>query len=110
MVASGIALLLGMGLVGSSAFTAQAHSGSDVSNVEPFTEQGTNGNLTLSYSMKPGAGRVGTLNHLNLTATDNSGRLVPDTTFEVTLWHIEDEKPVFATTLFTLTGETDLEF
>lgn len=108
MVAAGIALLLGVGLVSGSAFTAHAQGGSDVSSAEPFTEQSTNGNLTVSYAMNPGAGRVGSLNHLTLRATDNSGRLVPDTTFEITFWHIEDEKPVFTTTLFAPTGETDL--
>jgi hypothetical protein len=110
MVAASLALLLGLTLVSGSTFTAQAHGGGDVSSVKPFSQQNTNGDLTLSYSMNPGAGRVGTLNHLNLTATNGSGQLVPNTTFEVTLWHIEDEKPVFATTLIAPTGAADLEF
>jgi hypothetical protein len=110
MAATGIALLLGMGLVSGSAFTAQAHDGGNVSSAEAFTEQSTNGNLTLSYSMNPGGGRVGSLNRLTLTATDSSGQLVPDTTFEVAFWHIEDEKPIFATTLFAPAGESNLKF
>lgn len=110
MAAVGLVLLFGVGLSSGSLFTAQAHGGGDVSTAEPFTEQSANGDVSLSYSMNPGAGRVGTLNHLNFTATDRQGQLLPDTTFEVTLWHIEDEKPMFATTLFAPTGQADFEF
>lgn len=111
MAAAGIVLLMVLGgLVGSSAPVAQAQHGGHGANSEAFTESATNGDLTLSYTMNPGAGKVGTLNTLTFEATDSSGALVPNTTFEVKFWHIEDDKPVFATTLYAPTGQTQLDF
>jgi hypothetical protein len=110
LAAAGLVLLFGLSLVSGSVFTVQAHGGGDGSQAEPFTEQSTDGELSLSYSMNPGAGRVGALNHLNLALSNSQAQLVPDTTFEITFWHIEDEKPVFATSLFAPTGQSDFEF
>lgn len=110
MAAAGITLLFTAGLLAGSVLPARAHGGGNVSSAEPFTQSATNGNVTLTYAMNPGAGRVGTLNQLNFSAADDSGNPIPNTTFEVALWHIEDDKPVFATTLFAPTGKAHLEF
>jgi hypothetical protein len=111
MATAGLILLaLTGGLVGSSAPLVQAHGGGNESNIEPFTESATSGDLTLTYDMTPGAGKVGTLNTLTFEATDSNGAPVPHTTFEVNFWHIEDDKPVFATTLYAPTGQTQLDF
>jgi hypothetical protein len=111
MAAAGVVLLvLAVGFISSSVSVARAHDGDEVSDVEPFTESATNDDLTLTYTMDPGAGKVGTLNTLTFEATDSSGALVPDTTFEVKFWHIEDDKPVFATKLYAPTGQTRLDF
>lgn len=111
MAAAGVILLVLVGgLISGSASVARAHSGDEVSAVEPFTESVTNGDLTLTYAMNPGAGKVGTLNTLTFEATNNNGVLVPDTTFEVKFWHIEDDKPVFATKLYAPAGQTQLDF
>lgn len=77
--------------------------------VEPVTESATSGDVTLTYRMDPGAGKVGTLNTLSFAAA-SSGALVSDTTIEVKLWHVEDDKPVFVTTLFAPTGQTQFDF
>ena len=110
MATGGLALLIGAGLVISSTAVAQAHGGGDVSDAEPFTESATNGDLTVAYAMNPGAGRVGTFNALTFSATDTQGNPTSDTTFDVTLWHIEDEKPVFAATLYAPEGNANLNF
>ena len=103
-------ILLVIGLTGTSVGRVQAHGGGDQADAEPFTESGSNGDLTTTLSMSPGMGQVGTLNTLTFKATDAQNELVPDTTFDVTLWHIEDEKAVFATTLYAPSGETALTF
>jgi hypothetical protein len=110
MAAGGAILLMGVGLLLSSTAIAQAHGGGDGSNAKPFIESATTGDLTVTYAMKPGAGRVGTLNTLTFSATDTHSQPVPDTTFDVAFWHSEDEKPVFATTLYAPTGEANLNF
>jgi hypothetical protein len=111
MAATGLILaFLIPSLVFGSASLAQAHGGGDVAQVEPFTESAANGDLTLTYGMSPGAGRVGTLNTMSFQASDSSGALVADTTFEVNLWHIEDEKPVFSARLFAPRGQTEFKF
>ncbi len=111
MAAAGIVLLvLVAGPISSAASVARAHGGDEGSDVEPFTESATNDDLTLTYTMDPRAGKVGTLNTLTFEATNNNGVLVPDTTFEVKFWHIEDDKPVFATTLYAPTGQIQLDF
>jgi hypothetical protein len=110
LVATGVVLtLLVSGLVISTS-VAQAHGGSDVAQSEPFNESATDGDLTLTYAMNPGAGRVGTLNTLSFQATDSSGALAPETVFELKLWHIEDEKPVFTTRLYAPDGQTGFKF
>ncbi|HEX9922652.1 MAG TPA: hypothetical protein VGD99_08310, partial [Anaerolineae bacterium] len=110
MAMTGLSVCLSLGLI--SGFTAlvQAHGGDNVSDTEPFTEQSTQGDLSLAYTMTPGAGRVGTLNQLNFTVADQTGNLVPDTIFDISFWHVEDNKPVFATTLAAPEGETTFEF
>jgi hypothetical protein len=110
MATGGLILLLMAGLFGSATSPVRTHGGDPVSDTKPFTESATNGDLTLSYTMNPGAGKVGTLNALTLTATDRNGAFVPDTTFQVNFWHIEDDKPVFATKLFAPTGQTEFNF
>ncbi len=111
MAMTGLVLtLLSSSLVIGSTSMAQAHGGGDAAEVEPFIESAANGDLTLTYGMSPGAGRVGTLNTMSFQATDSSGSLVADTTFEVNLWHIEDEKPVFTTHLFAPNGQTEFKF
>ncbi len=110
LTTAGVILLIAVGLAGTSVGSVQAHGGGDTADAESFTESGSNGDLTAAYRMTPGAGRVGTLNTLTFTATDAQNELVPDTTFDVTLWHIEDEKAVFATTLYAPSGETALTF
>jgi hypothetical protein len=106
----GLLVVVGLGLAGASVKTVQAHGGGDGSDTPAFSESATNGDLTVTYGMDPGAGRVGTLNILTFIATDAQQQLVPDSTFEVTFWHIEDEKPVFATSLYAPDGETALTF
>lgn len=110
MAAAGLAVLVIGGLVGGAASLVQAHGGDEVSSAEPFTESAANGDLRVTYRMSPGAGRVGALNTLSFEASDSAGNLRPETTFEVTFWHIEDDKPVFATTLYAPTGQTQFEF
>jgi hypothetical protein len=111
MVTAGIILFLfAAGLVIGVAPAAQAHEGEHEAHSEPFTESASQGDLTVSYTMNPGLGKVGTLNTLTFAAADNSGALVPNTTFEVKFWHIEDDKPVFATTLFAPSGQTQFDF
>jgi hypothetical protein len=110
MAVTGLSMGLGLGLIGGLTAPAQAHGGGDVSTTEPFTEQSTQGDLSLAYTMTPGAGRVGTLNRLNFAVTDLAGHPIPDTTFDITFWHIEDDKPVFATSLAAPEGETAFEF
>lgn len=110
-MAAGIILIVLLGgLIGSTTPLAQAHGGEHEAHTEPFTESATTGDMTLTYLMNPGAGKVGTLNTLTLAATDSAGALAPNTTFEVKLWHIEDDKPVFATTLYAPSGETQFDF
>lgn len=109
-VASSLILLLGIAFMGASVSVAQAHGGDAVSDTEPFNQSATHDDVTVTYAMTPGAGRVGTLNTLTFTATDTGGNLIPNSTFDVAFWHIEDEKPVFATTLFAPTGETSFDF
>lgn len=113
LATAGIVLLVVAGLVGTSVDRVQAqhgHGEGDGSDTPAFSESTTNGDLTVTYGMDPGAGRVGTFNTLTFTATDAQKELVPDTTFAITFWHIEDEKPVFATTLYAPSGETELTF
>jgi hypothetical protein len=110
MAMTGMALWLGLGLISGSTYPVQAHGGDGVSDTEPFTEQSRQGDLSLALTMSPGAGRVGTLNQLNFAVTDQAGSLVPDTTFDITFWHVEDDKQVFATTLAAPEGETAFEF
>ena len=103
-------LLFVVGSAGGPVEMVQAHGGGDVADAQPFTESGSNGDLTANYRMTPGAGRVGTLNTLTFTATDAQNGLLPDTVFDITLWHIEDEKALFAATLYAPRGETALTF
>jgi hypothetical protein len=111
MATAGIILgILVSGFFGSAAPLVQAHDGDQQPHAEPFTESATNGDLTLTYTMNPGAGKVGTLNTLTLTATNSGGAPVSDTTFEVKFWHIEDDKPVFTTQLYAPTGQTQFDF
>lgn len=106
-----VLMVLGVGLIGSLPSIAQAQHGEhDAMSAEPFTESVTNKDLTLTYSMNPGAGKVGTLSNLNFAATDSSGAPVPNTSFAVKFWHIEDEKPVFAANLYAPTGQTQFDF
>ena len=90
--------------------TALAHSNDPPSDVAPFTQEATAGDLTLVYEMAPGAGKVGAINRLAFRLVDAQGQPVPETTFDLVLWHIEDEKPIFATTLFAPEGVTSLDF
>lgn len=117
MATAGLILALGVGLISSSAAVVRAqdgdhegHKASAGAATPPWTEHVTQGDLTLTYAMDPGAGEVGKLNTLSFTATDGSGALIPDTTFDVKFWHIEDDKPVFATTLYAPTGQTQFDF
>jgi hypothetical protein len=110
MAMTGLSMWLGLGLISGSTWPVQAHGGDDVSDTEPFTELSTQGDLSLAYAMTPGAGRVGTLNQLNFTVTDQAGNPIPDTTIDISVWHIEDDKPVFATTLAAPEGKTAFEF
>lgn len=119
MATAGLILALGVGLISSGTAVVRAqdgdHDGHEASAgaappPPPFTEHVTQGELTLTYAMDPGVGEVGKLNTLSFTATDGSGALIPDTTFDVKFWHIEDDKPVFATTLYAPTGQTQFEF
>lgn len=106
-----ILMALGVGITGTLTSAAQAqHGEQEAISAKPFTTSATNEDLTLTYAMNPGAGKVGTLSSLNFTATDSSGRPVPNTSFKVKFWHIEDEKPVFATNLFAPTGQAQLDF
>ncbi len=100
-------LLLGLILLPG---TALAHSNDPPSDVAPFSEEARDGDLTLVYEMAPGAGKVGAINRLAFRLLDAQGQPVPETTFDLVLWHIEDDKPVFATTLFAPEGVTSLDF
>ncbi|MCL4302119.1 MAG: hypothetical protein KJ077_40880 [Anaerolineae bacterium] len=112
MATMGLVLIaLGIGLLSSLPSTVQAQHGEhDVMSAEPFTESATNKDLTLTYMMNPGRGEVGRLSHLNFAATDSSGAPVPNTSFAVKFWHIEDKKQVFAANLYAPTGQTQLDF
>lgn len=114
---AGLILVLGVGLIGRSAAVVraqdaghEAHEASAGAATPPWSEHVSQGDLTLTYAMDPGAGEVGKLNTLSFAATDGRGALIPDTTFDVKFWHIEDDKPVFATTLYAPTGQTQFEF
>ncbi|GEM_PF-2146769 len=105
---SAVALLL-LGLILFPGM-AQAHSNDPPSDVAPFTQEARNGDLTLVYEMAPGAGKVGSINRLAFRLLDAQGQPVPETTFDLVLWHVEDDKPIFATTLFAPEGVTSLDF
>jgi hypothetical protein len=110
LATAGVVSVLGVAFVGGSISIVRAHGGGAVSHAEPFSVSHTQESMTLTYAMAPGAGRVGSLNRLTFSATDAGGNLIPETTFEVVFWHVEDDKPVFATSLYAPTGEADLEF
>jgi len=82
----------------------------NAANVPAFTERASNAGIDLDFTMNPGAGKVGMLNELTLTARDVDGQLIPNTNFDVKLWHIEDDKPVFSTNLFGKNGQANINF
>ncbi|GIK37552.1 MAG: hypothetical protein BroJett011_13850 [Chloroflexota bacterium] len=112
MAAMSVVLIaLGIGLLSSPPSTVQAQHGEhDAISAEPFTESATNKDLTLTYTMNPGMGEVGTLSHLNFAATYSRGAPVPNTSFAVKFWHVEDKKQVFAANLYAPSGQTQLDF
>ena len=87
-----------------------AHGGDTPSNTDPFVEELSQNGLTLRYAMDAGAGRVGTLNAFDFTLTGANDALVPDATFSVDLWHIEDDKPLFSMRLPAPTGTSHMMF
>lgn len=109
LAAAGLSLLLlALALPGGPAATALAHGGEHETG--PVTDSATSGDLTLTSTLRPGGGRVGALNYLTFQATDGQGRPAPGAEFNLSLWHVEDDRPVFAATLPAPQGRADLAF
>ncbi len=110
--AAAVMLIASALLFGASGSDAYAHGHGNVkeSLKKPAAADHSDNNFNLSFAMNPDSGRVGEMNTLLFRATDNNGNLIPGTRFALKLWHIEDDKPVFRTTLFAPTGETSFIF
>ncbi|VAW15812.1 hypothetical protein MNBD_BACTEROID05-532 [hydrothermal vent metagenome] len=103
-------LMLSIGITPSIAFADHPAHGQDAASIGAFTENATNEGINLDFTMNPGAGKVGMLNELTLTAKNSDGQFIANTNFDVKLWHIEDDKPVFSTVLFGKNGQANLNF
>lgn len=102
--------LISLGLAVSNVYAEDhAHHGSN-STLPAFTETAAGSNMTVDFTMNPGGGKVGMLNEVTLTAKDAQGALIPETIFDVKLWHIEDDKPVFSTKLLGKDGRAKINF
>lgn len=111
MALTGLAVLLAVGLTASQVYAdGHSHHAASGTSVPAFKETASNAGMNLDFEMNPGAGKVGMLNTLTLTTQNQKGELIPGTTYEIKLWHIEDDKPVFSTTLFSKTGRSALNF
>ena len=91
---------------------AQADHGHELYtiNVTPLKEVQSNNQMNLTFEMNPGSGKVGMINFLKFMVKDSEGHLTPNTTFDVNFWHIEDEKSIFSTVLFSKDGQAKLNF
>lgn len=106
-----VSLILAMVAVASAGDQkAQAHTGVPVSDVAPFVEEVSDEEITLRYAMDGGAGRVGSLNQLILELVDAENQPLRESTFDLEMWHVEDEKTLFAARLFAPNGKADLAF
>ena len=107
-----LAMFLTLGLMYSptNADAQHEHHAMNASHVPFFEEQASANGMTLSFTMNPGAGKVGMINDLTFSVKDAAGQPVPNTVFEVKFWHVEDDKPVFSTQLFGKQGSANLDF
>ena len=110
MAALTVFFILGMTFFSSVSYAEHCHHALNAGHVPPLEEQAAADGMTLNLTMNPGAGKVGMLNDLTFSLKDAGGRPVPDTVFDVTLWHIEDDKPVFSGRLLGKEGSANLNF
>ena len=82
----------------------------DAHKVPPVHEEVAQKNMRLGLTVAPGVGKVGMMNELVFKFTNSKGQPLPNTLFEVILWHQEDAKPVFSTTVFAKDGFARLGF
>lgn len=111
---AGVILLFSVLWLGMPNNACADHSHGDhsqgASQRSPLHEEVSSSGMTLEFSMNPGAGKVGEINKLAFMVKNSSGKLIPDTTFEIKFWHIEDDKPVFFSNLFSQSGLENLNF
>jgi hypothetical protein len=82
----------------------------DAQQTAPIRETASGSGISIDFAMEPGAGKVGMLNTLTFTAKDPQGQWIPDTVFAIKIWHVEDDKPVFLTSLLGKNGQAKLNF
>ena len=83
---------------------------SNMNNTPAIQETASNAQMVLDFKMNPGEGRVGTLNEMKFSVKDKNGQLVPHTTYELKLWHMEADAPVFISQFFSPDGLANLKF
>lgn len=110
LAAAVIFLILSLPLFSFPVYADHCHRALNAVSAPPLEEQAAVDGMTLNFTMNPGAGKVGMLNDLTFSLKDAGGRPVPDTVFDVTLWHIEDDKPVFSGRLLGKEGSANLNF
>ncbi len=79
-------------------------------NVPAIEETASGSQMVLNFKMNPGEGRVGMQNEMNFSVKDKNGRLIPNTTYELKLWHMEEDTPVFVGSFYSPDGALNFKY